>query len=602
MDKFFGVCIVSGFVAFAIWAATTSGKPSPYKTTEEAFGGMFSFVVTWTVVFILGYYAFQLFIYLMDKQIEKDKKKKEEEERAKEIELARKQEAKEQEKRRKEFEAERTKMIGNTVRSWDSKEIYSLSDIHSYTDSHLCLGEIQLNPPWEHHGIEYVYKQPKGLFISNEDRFRHTYMIGKTGSGKTTQLKNLIAQDMHNNRSVILIAPENDIFNALLPYIPPERKDQLIYFDPTDTTDPVVGFNPFDFSEADSLSQSERDFLLTQKAGETYTALERAVGDLGVKMTTVVNHAVYALLQTRDASILDISRLLNLRSPDFRRKLVGNLDIDSYTREFWEQYDSSGYYRGADEPVINRFTDFFRPPLSTVLTVNSFSFDKILNGNHPFIFFANLSRLRGLPATITGQLLLATIQQAMLRRESIPERERRPVYMYIDEFAMYAQTSEQSLIDLFERARKYKVGLTIAHQVTADIPSKLLDVIVGNVGTILALQLAATDAPYFVKEFRLQKDDRNLPPDILLRMDQGNGVVRTPRHREAGRISFPQQMVSVKEEQKSRSYISSLIETSKQNFGLNVQPAESVELVDDVELPKKKAEKSDRGRLEKLMG
>ena len=126
----------------------------------------------------------------------------------------------------------------------------------------------------------------------------------------------------------------------------------------------------------------------------------------------------------------------------------------------------------------------------------------------------NLSKLRGEQAAILGQLIIATIQQTLLRREQIPENNRTPYFFYIDEFSTFT-TSEQSFIDLFERARKYRCGVTLAHQVTADLPSKLLDVIVGNVATMLVMQLGAGDAPFFAKELQLIEYD-HLKADRLI--------------------------------------------------------------------------------------
>ena len=105
-------------------------------------------------------------------------------------------------------------------------------------------------------------------------------------------------------------------------------------------------------------------------------------------------------------------------------------------------------------------------------------------------------------AQIAGQLLIAEIQQALQRREQVPEKDRLPYYFYVDEFALFA-TSEKAFIDLFARARKYRMACCVAHQTTSDIPASFLDVLIGNVATIAAMQLSAGDAPYFAKELQL---------------------------------------------------------------------------------------------------
>jgi hypothetical protein len=154
-------------------------------------------------------------------------------------------------------------------------------------------------------------------------------------------------------------------------------------------------------------------------------------------------------------------------------------------------------------------------------------------------------------------------------RDELPEAQRIPYYLYIDEFQTYAAHSEHSLINLFNGARKYKLAVTIAHQTTSDIPAKLLSTIVGNVGTVITLQLAADDAPYFARELQIRKDDKDAyAPEALQNLTVGNGYVRTPQNPHGIPISIPSTpVVSLPhpipaDELKTRS---------KKNFGLMPQ-------------------------------
>jgi hypothetical protein len=350
------------------------------------------------------------------------------------------------------------------------------------------------------------YTRPDAyLTIPDAIRFRHSYVIGKTGSGKSVLLQHLITQDLANDkRGVIVLSPEDGIFQKLLAYIPESRQSDLIYFDPTNTTPPIVGINPFDFSEAADLAPLARDELLTQRAGELYTIFERALGELGVKMTTLMQNVAYALLQTPNATILDIDRVLHPHNSALRDQITASDAVDARTRAFWTDYDgvNANYYKSAYTTVVNRLDPFFRPPLSLTFTTNSISFTRILNSDRPRIIFLNVSRLRGVQAQIAGQLLIAEIQQALQRREQVDEQDRLPYYFYVDEFALFA-TSEKAFIDLFARARKYRMACCVAHQTTSDIPASFLDVLIGNVATIAAMQLSAGDAPYFAKELQL---------------------------------------------------------------------------------------------------
>jgi hypothetical protein len=230
---------------------------------------------------------------------------------------------------------------------------------------------------------------PHAITLTPSERRTHTYVIGRTGGGKTTLLKNLITQDLRNPaQGFIVISPENKIFEDLLDLLLPNRANSLIYFDPTDTNKPVIGFNPFTFEDGDDLNQ---------KAQETYTIFERALGELGVKMTTMLQNAAYALIQRKHSRLLDLDTLLNPSNNTLRYRVARDPAIDERTRNFWQAYDSSAYYKSAYEPVVNRLDPFFRPPHATILSTNSFSWDDVLN-KKPHIIFCNFSRLKGMEA------------------------------------------------------------------------------------------------------------------------------------------------------------------------------------------------------------
>jgi Type IV secretion-system coupling protein DNA-binding domain len=371
---------------------------------------------------------------------------------------------------------------------------------------------------------------PYAVTLTPIERRSHTYVIGRTGSGKTTLLKNLITQDLRNpTQGVIVLSPENKIFEELLDLLPSERADSLIYFDPTDTRPPVIGFNPFTFEDGDDLNQ---------KAQETYTIFERALGELGVKMTTMLQNAAYALIQLKNSRLLDLDTLLNPSNNSLRYKVARDPAIDERTRNFWQNYDSSSYYKSAYEPVVNRLDPFFRPPHATILSTNSFSWDDVLN-KKPHIILCNLSRLKGMEAQIMGQLLIAQIQQTIFHRDPLPESTYIPYALYVDEFQTYATTGEQSFIETLNKARKYHFALTLAHQVTSDIPPKLLSSIVGNVGTVIALRTSAEDAPFFAKDLQIKDADGHSRPDLLQNLPIGQAIVRTPAHNIGIAIGVP---------------------------------------------------------------
>jgi len=387
--------------------------------------------------------------------------------------------------------------------------------------------------------------------LSHSDRQRHTYAIGKTGAGKSTMLAQLILNDLIEERGVIVISPERGLFDTLLAHLPhlagdTDLADRLLYFDPSDNTNPVVGFNPFHFEAPDD--QRERQQLITQQAGETYTILTHALGDLGIKMSTLMQNCIYALLQRLNSTLETLEMLIDPHDDTLRRQIASDTRIDERTRRFWTRYQASNYYTSVYEPIMNRLDPLFRPPLVDVLTTNSFSFNQLLNERRHSIMFFDLSSLRGIEKLIIGQLIISTVQLTLFRRDHLPENARYPYYLYIDEFQEFANTSEDAMRELFNRTRKYRVGLTLAHQISSDLPQKLLASIVGNVGTLVCMQLAADDARYFANHLQLHEQTfttdgqlrrGRLMPEILQNLNTGEACVITPQRKKPVHIQIP---------------------------------------------------------------
>lgn len=334
----------------------------------------------------------------------------------------------------------------------------------------------------------------------SDDMFRHTYIVGKTGSGKTTLLKTLISQHINKGQGVIVLSPESDIFDEILDCIPPDRAADVIYYDPTAPEPPTVSINPFTLEKGEYVSE---------RAGEVYATLEAAFGDLGESMKTLLTKCTYTLLQIPGANLQDLKKLLN-NSPDYRNAVITNKNIDQDTREWWrDTYHAKGnQYAKSAEAIVRRLEAFTMPPLSSTLASASFSFSDALNAKKS-IFLFNLSRLKGLQAEVTGQLLSSMVLQTLLARDAQNPKDRLTYQFLIDEFQTYAGGNDKTFIEIFNRARKYKMSITLAHQITANIKPALLSTILGNSGTKIIMERPSEDAPMFAKELQI----RDIDPD-----------------------------------------------------------------------------------------
>ena len=167
-------------------------------------------------------------------------------------------------------------------------------------------------------GLWHTSKTNRVVIPDNERRFEHCYMRGMTGAGKSNALKQIISQDLQDpKKGVIVMGPEPELFQDLLPYIPKERADDLIYFDPMDERAPVIGFNPFAFEEEFDSPEDKRAALL-YKGEEVTTVLMRALGPMGVTMEPLVSAIARGLLLVPGASINDIPRLLDQHDQSLR--------------------------------------------------------------------------------------------------------------------------------------------------------------------------------------------------------------------------------------------------------------------------------------------
>ncbi len=414
---------------------------------------------------------------------------------------------------------------------------------------------------------------PNDYLIQPADRFKHAYIIGKTGAGKTTLLRNLITQDIARGDGVIVLSPERALFDFLLQTCPTSRADDLIIYDPTDSTPPVVSLNPVHLEDPHELAT---------EAGAVAGTLARAMGDdLSGAMQTLLLKCAYTLLQLPDSSFQDLRTLLKPISP-LRDGLPHHPALDEVTREYWrDEFDKGGHRRSA-EALISRLDAFFMPPLSQTMSRASFAFTEALNASRS-VFLFDFSRIRGTQEAIIGQLTLSHILQTLLKRDPQPEAERIPYHLYIDEFQLYAEKNEAAFRDMLNRARKYKMSVTLAHQVTADIPPKLLDVILGNVGTKVCLQVATTDAEFFARQLHVQTFGQPREgAEYLERLKVGEGFLSTPRKHEALKITVPAEPLYYGDGlPKDDGYPARLREASKNRYGTRdtapppaLQPAE----------------------------
>ncbi len=326
-------------------------------------------------------------------------------------------------------------------------------------------------------------------------RCRHLYIVGKSGSGKTTLIRNLALQDMADGAGVGILAPEAELIREeLLPFIPEERLDDVVYVDPSDTARPVA-VNPLHVDPHEDLDL---------KLDETLSIFHRLIAEDGSgapRMETILRYTLYTLMSIPGSTLLDIPRLLDRTDDGFRSWAVGRIESEE-VRHFWTAIYPS-FPKDAHLSLWNRLGRFLQPRIvRSMLCQPGASLNVRSAMDEGRIVLVNLSDglLGEQNALLLGQLLVAKFQTAAMSRADIPKDRRRRFHLYVDEFQAFCGVAGTSYERMLSRARKYGLSLVLAHQQTGQIGEGTMREILGNVGSLVVFRVGATDARRFGRE------------------------------------------------------------------------------------------------------
>lgn len=366
-----------------------------------------------------------------------------------------------------------------------------------------------------------------GIYSNNEDRFQHMYVIGQSGTGKSTLLKNIAKQDILAGRGIALVDPHGEFAEELIESIPPERINDVVYFNPIDTDYPI-GFNPIEVTDP------EQKHLVASGLMAIFTKIWANVWS--ARMEYILMNCILALIDTPNQTLLGIPRILV--DKDYRKMIVNNCK-DPVVKGFWvnefEKYQDKQRTE-AIAPIQNKVGQF----LSTHIIRNivgqptsSMNIADLMNQGKILIANVSKGQIGEDNSGLIGAMLITKIQLAAMERVKIKDQSaRRPFLLYVDEFQNFATDSFASILS---EARKYKLGLVVAHQyigqLVTDTSTKVRDAIFGNVGTIICFRVGAPDAEFLEKQFApdlTMEDMANLPNrQIFLRLMM-NGVATRP--------------------------------------------------------------------------
>lgn len=341
-------------------------------------------------------------------------------------------------------------------------------------------------------GTREHWGQTMPLALSRNDRRQHLYVLGKSGTGKTTLLHNLMVQDIEAGHGLAFIDPHGDESRNLLDYIPSHRIRDVVYFNPADTEYPI-GFNLL------GSVPPENRHLVASGVVSAFKSIWR--DSWGVRLEYILYAAVAALLECENVSLLGLQRMLS--DAKYRAWVVRQVK-DPIVRAFWvnefENYNER-FLQEAIAPIQNKIGSLLMSPhLRNVLGQVRSTIDARFMMDNKRIFIADLSKgkLGADKSSLIGALLITQFQLAAMSRADVPEHERQDFFLHIDEFQSFAT---DSFVSILSEARKYRLCLTLSHQYIEQLKPETRDAVFGNVGSIVSFRVGQRDAEILEREF-----------------------------------------------------------------------------------------------------
>jgi CxxC-x17-CxxC domain-containing protein len=351
--------------------------------------------------------------------------------------------------------------------------------------------------------------QDRAFGIKMDDRRRHFYVVGKTGTGKTTMIQNMAIQDIQNGRGVAIVDPHGEFAETLIKAIPSNRINDVIYFNPADQEYPIA------FNVMEKVDTEYRHLIASGLVG----VFKKIWADSwGPRLEYILRNAILALLEYPGSTLLGVTRILV--DKNYRARVVEKI-TDPVVKSFWVDEFTQWNDRVLQEvisPIQNKVGQFLSSALIRNIvgqTKSAFNIRELMDEGKILIMNLSKGRIGEDNSALLGAMMITKIQLAAMGRVDIPEDQRRDFYLYVDEFQNFAT---DSFANILSEARKYHLNLIIAHQyigqLVTDTSTRVRDAVFGNVGTLCVFRVGAEDAEFLEKEFEpvfVIQDLVNLP-------------------------------------------------------------------------------------------
>ncbi len=339
---------------------------------------------------------------------------------------------------------------------------------------------------------EYRNKQTTFGIKDGEDRRKHFYIIGKTGTGKSTLIANMAISDIRKGHGVAIIDPHGDLSETILNYIPADRINDVAYLDPAQA-ERSFHLNPLE------VQNHEQGDIVSSGIVSIFHKLYSF--SWGPRLEYILRNTIMTLVKKPGTTFLDIPRILNDNA--YRKSLVDNLD-DPVLKNFWiKEYNAfaESFRQEAISPILNKVGQFLSSPRIRNIVgypTSTIDLSEIMEKEKILILNLSQGRLGEDNSALLGALFITKFQLAAMNRVGMPEAQRKDFYLYVDEFQNFATTS---FIKILSEARKYHLNLVLANQYIAQLDEAIQKAVFGNVGSLVAFTLGAADAKAMFVEF-----------------------------------------------------------------------------------------------------
>jgi hypothetical protein len=343
------------------------------------------------------------------------------------------------------------------------------------------------------------FKNQETIFgIKNKDRFKHMYVVGKTGTGKSTLLQNMIISDMRNKQGLCIIDPHGEFADTILDFVPSYRVNDVVYLDPSDLEHPFR-LNPFELGTVNAQDLTGQRELVA--AGIVGIFKKLYANSWGPRLEYILRNVLLTLVQFKDATFLYVPEILT--NERVRNAIVARLQ-DPVLRSFWEQEFAGMTDKLRTEaisPILNKVGQFVSSQFTRSVISSpksSISLEEIMDSGKILILNLSQGKIGEDNTALLGAMFITKIQIAAMNRAWKKAEDRRDFFLYVDEFQNFATNA---FIKILSEARKYRLGLIMANQYTSQLSEEIRDSVFGNVGTLVSFSVSAQDAIYLTREF-----------------------------------------------------------------------------------------------------